>query len=129
MTRLTAACLLLSAALPTGALADPTMECPGSSQIEIGVCVSAALEAVDLAIESALDFARAGAAELDVAPGNNRAATALDAAQAAWSAYRDAQCEFIGAGFGGGSGTGIAITACRVTLGRARVDELLDAVN
>lgn len=114
--------------LPSAALADPAMECPGGSQIEIGACVSATLAAVDGALDQALGFARASAAELDRETGRAMALPALEAAQAAWSAYRDAQCDFVGAGFGGGSGTGIAITGCRVTLGRARVEELLTAV-
>lgn len=115
------------ALLPSVALADPSMECPGGSQIEIGACVSAMLEAVDGAVVEALGYARTSADGLDSETGRVVARPALEAAQAAWSAYRDAQCDFVGAGFGGGSGTGIAITGCRVEMGRARVAELLDA--
>ncbi|MCA0203635.1 MAG: DUF1311 domain-containing protein [Proteobacteria bacterium] len=116
-------------ALSSAALADPTMECDGGSQIEIGACVTATLAAVDRSLETALGFARISAEELDNATGFGTAVPALDAAQEAWSAYRDAHCHAVGEGFGGGSGTGIAITACRVTLGRARVEELLNSVH
>lgn len=128
MTRLPlAACLVL--ALPSLALADPTLECDGGSQIEIGACVTATLTSVDRSLDSALGFARTSAEELDRTTGLGTAMPALDAAQEAWSAYRDAQCHAVGEGYGGGSGTGIAITACRITLGRARVAELLESVH
>ena len=119
--------LFVLALLPSAALADPSMECPGGSQIKIGVCVTAMLAAVDGAVAQALGFARTSAGDLDRATGRAVALPALEAAQTAWSAYRDAQCEFVGAGFGGGSGTGIAISGCRITLGRARVVDLLEA--
>lgn len=121
------ACFALT--LPSLASADPTLECDGGSQIEIGACVTATLAAVDRSLDSALGFARTSAEELDRTTGFGTAVPALDAAQEAWSAYREAQCHAVGEGFGGGSGTGIAITACRVTLGRARVKELLDSVH
>lgn len=111
-------------------LADPAMECGAAgSQVEIAACVSDALARVDSALDQALGFAAASAAELDTITGRDDALPALAAAQAAWSAYRDAQCAAVGAGFGGGSGTGIAIDGCRVELGRARVTELLAMVN
>ncbi|MCB1346668.1 MAG: DUF1311 domain-containing protein [Rhodobacter sp.] len=101
------------------------MECPGGSQVEISVCLGDTLDRVDQAIVVALGYAQASASDLDETTGREDALPAIDAAQAAWSAYRDAQCEAVGAGFGGGSGTTIAIRACRIALGRARVDALL----
>lgn len=109
------------------AAADPALECNtgASSQIEIGDCVAETEARVDAALEAALSFAMAGATDLDEVTGREVAVPALEASQAAWAAYRDAHCEFAGATFGGGSGTGIAIRSCRVELGRARVAELL----
>jgi len=116
--------------IPITALADPTLECADApSQVEIGACVSAMEDRVNAAIESSYGFALDAARELDDVTGRVVAQPALEAAQTAWAAYRDAQCEVVGASFGGGSGTGIAITACRVDLGRARVDELLRYAN
>ncbi len=109
------------------AAADPVLECNTgvSSQVEIGNCVAETEARVEAAVEAALGFAMASATDLDEITGREVAVPALEAAQAAWTTYRDAQCEAVGAGFGGGSGTGIAIGACRVDLGRARAAELM----
>ncbi|WP_244614835.1 lysozyme inhibitor LprI family protein [Pukyongiella litopenaei] len=114
-------------ALPVGAMASPDMECGGSSQIEIADCLAKVEETVDGVVASALGFATASARELDQTTGRDVAVRALEAGQAAWSAYRDAHCEFIGATYGGGSGTGIAIRSCRIELGRARARALMAA--
>ncbi len=115
---------------PFAALADPTMECSeAGSQVEIGACVSEMEERVEAAIEASYSLAMQAATELDDVTGRVVAQPALEAAQDAWTDYRDTQCDAVGASFGGGSGTGIAITACRVDLGRARVDELLRFAN
>ncbi len=115
---------------PISAIADPTMECiDAGSQVEIGSCVSDMELRVNAAIDSSYSLVLGSAQELDEVTGRVVAVPALEASQNAWVAYRDAQCEAVGASFGGGSGTGIAITACRVDLGRARVDELLRYAN
>jgi uncharacterized protein YecT (DUF1311 family) len=118
---LTALCLC-----PVGAGADPTLECSGlGSQVEIGNCVGEAEARVNAALDIAYGAAMQAAVELDEITGRDVAVPALEAGQAAWAAYRNAQCDYVGATFGGGSGTGIAISACRVSLGRARMDDLL----
>ena len=115
---------------PIAGFADPTLECTDApSQVEIGACVADMEARVEIALQSAYGFATDAARELDEVTGRAAAIPALEASQAAWAAYRDAQCEAVGASFGGGSGTGIGITACRVQLGRARVDELLRFAN
>jgi uncharacterized protein YecT (DUF1311 family) len=113
------------AAVP--AAADPALECntDTATQVEIADCVAATEARVDAAVEAALGFAMASATDLDEITGREVALPALEASQAAWEAYRDAQCAFLAASFGGGSGTGIATRSCRVELGRARVAELL----
>ena len=106
------------------------MECiDAGSQVEIGSCVSNMELRVNTAIDSSYSLALGSAQELDEVTGRVVAVPSLEASQNAWVAYRDAQCEAVGASFGGGSGTGITITACRVDLGRARVDELLRYAN
>jgi uncharacterized protein YecT (DUF1311 family) len=123
-------CLALPAVLAAGlAAADPALECNtgASSQIEIGECVAETEARVDAAVEAAFGFAMTSATDLDEVTEREVAVPALEASQAAWDAYRDAHCEFVGATFGGGSGTGIAIRSCRVDLGRARVTELLSS--
>ena len=125
------ACLVALAVLMGGAqsttMADPSLECNigNGTQVEIGRCVAETEAKVDQAIEIVLGFASRAAQELDGVTGRTVASPALERAQAAWSAYRDQHCEFVGSTFGGGSGTGIAIRSCRVELGRARVTELM----
>ncbi|MFY9238382.1 MAG: lysozyme inhibitor LprI family protein [Roseovarius sp.] len=120
-----AANLFLLTCLPSIVLADPATECGGSSQVEIGSCVAETLERVDATVDIYLGFAMSSAAELDEVTGRPVAVPALEAAQAAWSAYRDAHCGFVGSTFGGGSGTGIGINSCRIELGRNRAEELM----
>ncbi|SHJ58910.1 Uncharacterized conserved protein YecT, DUF1311 family [Ruegeria lacuscaerulensis ITI-1157] len=116
--------------IPASVFADPAMECTDAgSQVEIGACVGQAETNVEAALVQAFGLAADAAKELDAVTGRTVALPALEASQAAWQAYRDAQCEAVGASYGGGSGTGIAITSCRVELGRARVTELLRFAN
>ncbi|WP_425044366.1 lysozyme inhibitor LprI family protein [Primorskyibacter sp. S87] len=112
--------------LPAQLDADPSLECSGAgSQVEIGDCVAGMEAQVETALGIAYEIALSSAEELDQTTGRETARPALEQAQTAWSAYRDAQCEAVGASFGGGSGTGIGIRSCRVELGRIRVDALL----
>jgi uncharacterized protein YecT (DUF1311 family) len=116
--------IALALCLPDPTFADPATECGGGSQVEIGACVTETLQRVDATVEVFLGFAMRSAEELDAVTGRAVAAPALEQAQAAWSAYRDAHCDHVGATFGGGSGTGIAINSCRIDLGRRRADDL-----
>ncbi|MCX7302140.1 MAG: DUF1311 domain-containing protein [Rhodobacterales bacterium] len=122
--------LLLALTAPGLAVADPSMECSTTegSQVEIGTCVSDIETRVNATLDVVLGFAMTSAADLDGITERTEATPALKASQAAWLAYRDAQCEYVGSTFGGGSGTGIAITSCRIELTRDRVEELMDYV-
>ncbi len=124
MKKISATILLLSC-VPLNAFADPATECGGSSQVEIGTCVADTLQKVDATVEIYLGFAMRSAEELDEATGRAVAVVALEASQAAWEAYRDAHCDYVGATFGGGSGTGIGINSCRIELGRDRAKDLM----
>ena len=127
MRTISMACLLIGTGWPLAALGDPSLECSVglSSQVEIAGCVAEAEANVDRAVEVALKFAVRSAEELDQITGRQVSIPALSAGQAAWEAYRDAHCDYIGSTFGGGSGTGIAIRSCRVELGRVRVSDLM----
>ncbi len=120
-------CGLVLAALPASVFADPSLECSlvSSSQVETSACLADVEKRVDQTLEIALKSARASATELDDITGRTVALPALEASQAAWDAYRAAHCEYTGTLSGGGSGTGISIRACRISLSRARVAELL----
>jgi uncharacterized protein YecT (DUF1311 family) len=117
--------LIVGFAVSSRVLADPTLECPGGSQIEIGSCLAETEQRVEQSLGSAIEIARRMATDLDEATGRSVAVEALDKGQAAWSAFRDAHCDYVGATFGGGSGTGQAIRACRIELTRERVDRLM----
>ncbi|MBN8293113.1 DUF1311 domain-containing protein [Rhodobacter sp. NTK016B] len=104
------------------------MECPGGSQIEIGACLRDTLDRVDGAVETAYSYALITAADLDSETGRANAAPALEAAQTAWNAFRDAQCTYVGESYAGGSGTSAGIASCRITMGRERVETLLNLI-
>lgn len=118
---------LVALFIPGSAFADPQSECSvdASTQINIGVCLSAAETVADATVTSALDFAMQAAQELDEVTQRKSSVPALKAGQDGWLAYRDQHCVFVGTTYGGGSGTGIAIQSCRVALARARADELM----
>ncbi|QJF53007.1 lysozyme inhibitor LprI family protein [Roseobacter ponti] len=118
---------LVLAALPATVSADPSLECSlvSSSQVETSACLAEVEKRVDETLGIALNSARASATELDEITGRTVALPALEASQAAWDAYRAAHCEYTGTLSGGGSGTGISIRSCRISLTRARVEELL----
>lgn len=119
-----AICILATMAVP--GFADPALECSNSgSQVEIGECVAKDEERVEAALATALRFALNAAEELDSIIERSAAVPALEAGQKAWETYREEHCAFVGATYGGGSGTGIAIRSCWTSLGRARVDELM----
>lgn len=113
-------------AVPFTASADAALECGvgGGNQVEIGECLAQVEANADTALKAVLDLSVEAAERLDEVTGRPAAVPALNAGQAAWSAYRDAHCEFVGATFGGGSGTGIAIRSCRIEAARERAAEL-----
>ncbi len=119
------AMLVIALSVPSTTFADPATECGGSSQVEIGACVSETLQRVDQAIEIYLSFAMRSAEELDEITGRSVAVPALAAGQEAWLTYRASHCDYVGATFGGGSGTGIGIDSCMIELGRDRTKELM----
>lgn len=89
-------------------------------------CLNDLLDAAERRLETAVEAARAEAAESDLDSGGRFDATGhLETAQSAWLAYRDAECDrrtslmFISAE----SREEIGLD-CRITLTRARADEL-----
>ena len=89
--------VILLFSLPGLVFADPATECGGASQIEIGACVAETLKRVDATVEIYLNFAMRSSEDLDQATGRQVAAPAIEAGQAAWLAYREARCDFVGA--------------------------------
>ena len=123
-------CLFVAFVLPAfgaPAAADTAMECrvQASSEVDVASCVMAQARVVDQALDQALGFARDAATDLDDVTGRDAALPALEAAQTAWTAYRDAQCRYSATLFGGGSGAGIAEGACHVAITRERIAQLM----
>ncbi|MGD9295232.1 MAG: DUF1311 domain-containing protein [Roseobacter sp.] len=119
----------VAVALSMGAaasLASPSLECSinASSQVETGQCLADLEETVQAALDVTLKFARQSARELDGVTGRDVALPALETAQARWEDFRAAECDYAGALFGGGSGTGIEIRSCRIELTRQRIKAL-----
>lgn len=116
--------LALSAA---PASADPSFECSidASSQVETGACLEDVEARVEKVLEAAINGVTSSMAELDEVTQRTSASDTLVVSQSAWEAYRDAHCNFVGATYGGGSGTGIAIRSCRIELARTRIAALL----
>lgn len=99
MIRISIMAALVLAAGPGAA--SPDLECEGSSQIEIRDCVAETEMRADQAMQFSLQQAEARATELDDITGRAVALPALQAAQSAWEAYRDAECDYAGTLFGG----------------------------
>ena len=129
LTGLLVMAMVAALLVPPAASADPAMECDGTSQVEIRECLDETLTRADAAVEEAFSFALTSAAELDEVTGRASVVPALYASQSAWEAFRDSQCDYVGSTYGGGSGTGVAILACRITAARARTAELLSGLD
>ncbi|NBZ86927.1 lysozyme inhibitor LprI family protein [Stagnihabitans tardus] len=120
MTRFLAALAL--ALTPTSALALTEDEC-----MALHPEITSAVEMVDCTMET-----EAGEKALAEALTSLRAVLPEDlwaqqeAAQAAWSAWRDAECAFEAAPYPGSGGTGVEIQ-CRANLTLARRQQLVDA--
>jgi len=117
--------------IKTPVKADPYMECSiqNESQVETDQCLSVVEKNANAALEEIFSIAMGPATELDNVTGRDVAVPSLKIGQNAWLEYRDKHCEYVGATFGGGSGTGIAILSCRIELARERSDELMKSIN
>jgi uncharacterized protein YecT (DUF1311 family) len=111
---------------PLVVFADPSLECSltSGSQVETGNCLAAVETTTAEALSVVLGFAEDAAKELDDVTGRAVTLPALQASQTAWEAWRKEECDYAGALFGGGSGTGIAIQSCRISLTRDRIELL-----
>ncbi|MFK7867958.1 MAG: lysozyme inhibitor LprI family protein [Roseobacter sp.] len=129
--RQVAAAAVCAACVAATAFADPSLECSFAedSQVEIADCLMEVEQRANAALDLILGYARDAAFDLDETTGRSVAVPALDAAQEAWLAYRETTCDYQGALFGGGSGTGIAIRSCHIELTRQRTDALYRSLN
>ena len=110
--------------------ADPMSECwVGNGKQEAELCLGAVEDKANAALDDILRRAMDAANKFDDQTAPRRdVVPALNAAQEAWTKYRDKHCEYVEANWGGGSGTGMAISNCRIELARKRFDELTEFI-
>ncbi|MFS4581543.1 lysozyme inhibitor LprI family protein [Phaeobacter sp. C3_T13_0] len=118
--------LILILALPLPGMADPAMECSAAeTQVDVRRCLERDEERANSALSWALGYARDASDELDEVTGRQVVRPALETGQMSWLKFRNKHCDFVGATFGGGSGTGIAVLSCHINLTRDRVEALM----
>ncbi|WP_420851180.1 lysozyme inhibitor LprI family protein [Rhizobium quercicola] len=128
-----ASCLFLWAGTAVAAGPDD-LDCSNAvTQSDMTACSQQDYETADVALNAAYrkTMARAQAMDKDLADlgdGMVGAVEALKAAQRAWIAYRDAQCELAGFEARGGTMEPMLVAGCLAELTTKRTDELKAAL-
>ena len=109
------------AATPTAATSPPEPNCPGESTIEISDCLSGRLAKADAELARYLAAVRKRL-QSDAADdaGAAKALAALDKVQAAWKAYREADCGALYDYWSAGTIRNTMSLTCEIDLTRAR---------
>jgi uncharacterized protein YecT (DUF1311 family) len=116
-----AAAAALAAAPPADAASAPAIKCPGESTIEINDCQSAVLAKAEAELRRYLDEARKRLkSEAADDPGVAKALAGFDKTQAAWVAYRGADCDALYDYWSAGTIRGTIALTCEIDLTRAR---------
>jgi len=113
------AAAILLAALPAAAQQD----CPDDSQAGLNQCAGDAYKKADAALNATYRQVMARLKDSEAA------AKSLVAAQRAWIAYRDAECDFISSGVEGGSARPMIVAQCLEQLTARRTDDLKALLN
>ncbi len=102
--------------------ADALSECykKADTGIEVQACLKQELESLQKTYDDILDRVMDSARELDRVQKRKTAVKALTEANKAFEKFLDAECGWIGASYGSGSGSGSAELACRINLMRQR---------
>jgi uncharacterized protein YecT (DUF1311 family) len=95
-----------------------------ANQTAVTQCLQTTLSAADQVMGMALDRLLKRADELDGVTGRAVARPAVEQSQVEWQAFRDANCAVPAALAGGASGSGQFQLGCRITMSRARANEL-----
>ncbi len=106
--------------------ADPLDACwaQAESRLDVGPCLADQRRQSEAALAEIADRVMTAATELDRVTGRSLAVPAFEQAEAAFAAYRDAQCGAVRAMAASGTGAGDFELACIVRLNRIRIDEL-----
>ncbi|TSD85424.1 DUF1311 domain-containing protein [Mycobacterium sp. KBS0706] len=113
-----AAAAILLAALPAAA-----QDCPDDSQAGLNQCAGDAYKKADAALNAAYKQVMARLKDSEAA------AKSLVAAQRAWIAYRDAECDFMSSGVEGGSARPMIVAQCLEQETTRRTDDLKALLN
>ena len=113
------AAAILLAALPAAAQQD----CPDDSQAGLNQCAGDAYKKADAALNATYRQVMARLKDSEAA------AKSLVAAQRAWIAYRDAECDFMSSGVEGGSARPMIVAQCLEQLTTRRTDDLKALLN
>lgn len=123
------AALALCAVSAGSALAqtEPQIDCASpTTQADMNICASRDYDAADKALNAEYQTVRKILAERDNTANDlgKGAVDALVAAQRAWIAYRDANCEAVGFQARGGSMEPMLVSSCLAEMSRKRAEEL-----
>jgi len=113
----TAAALLLASS------AAFAQDCPDDSQAGLNQCAGDAYKKADAALNATYKQVMARLKDSEAA------AKSLIAAQRAWIAYRDAECDFMSSGVEGGSARPMVVAQCLEQLTTQRADDLKALLN
>jgi heat shock protein HslJ len=106
--------------------ADPLDACwaLAESRLDVGPCLADQRQQSEAALAEIADRVMTAAADLDRITERSLAVPALEQAETAFAAYRDAQCGAVRTMAASGTGAGDFELACIVRLNRTRIDEL-----
>ena len=118
---------LAAVALSGSAAADPVLECRVLAGDDVAVrdCLRAQLDVSYRAMAEAQALALGAAEQLDERTGTEAAVLGLEAAQHAWEAYRDVECQTVALLAGEAVPAEAAQLACEIRLTRARTEAML----
>lgn len=109
------------------AQSEPQTNCAEpTTQADMNICASRDYEAADKALNAQYQSIRKILTERDSTASNmdKGAVEALVAAQRAWIAYRDANCDAVGFQARGGSMEPMLVSSCLAEMSRNRAEEL-----
>lgn len=114
-----AACLCVASAATA---ADALTSCYKKSEttVEVQACLKEELEVVKKRYDDVVERVMDNARELDRVQKKKTAANAFTEANKAFEKFVDAECGWINASYGSGTGAGNAKLACRINLMRLR---------
>jgi heat shock protein HslJ len=101
-------------------------ECSAASanRIEVGLCLEGKLARATAELSAVAAEVREQMAGLDAATGRPAAASAFDASQEAFTAFRERNCAWLAAQVGAGTGAGDVQRDCAIEMTRGRISEL-----